>query len=71
MVDKVRDKGSKSPVITAVLLGGHNTHTGILPLANLEQVTDGHGSMGKAMNKECFQESLDIVQSPAGHGNAW
>jgi hypothetical protein len=53
VVDKVGDKGSKAPVIAAVL----------------EQVSERHCGMGETMDKEGLQQSLAIVQSPTDHSD--
>lgn len=39
-------------------------------LTNLEEVEERHGTLGEAVHKECFQVTLDVVESPAQGSNA-
>ena len=71
VVDKVGDEGSKAPVVAAVLHNRpHSCHHHTMHATDLEQVTKGHSSMRKAVQKKCLQNSLGIVHGPTRHGNA-
>lgn len=48
MVHKVANVECKTPVIGAVF----------------EQIHYGHGGVRKSMNKDCLEQSLDIMQCP-------
>ena len=42
----------------------------VVLMRDLEKVPDWHCVVRETMNKNCFQETLSIVQGPAGTCNA-
>ena len=54
VVNVVGDVGRESPVVGGVL----------------EEVGDGHGCVGEAMDEDRFKETLCVVESPATEGNS-
>ncbi len=54
MVDVVGDVGRESPVVGGVL----------------EEVGDGHGCVGEAVDEDRFQETLGVVESPTAESNS-
>ncbi len=54
VVNVVGDVGRESPVVGGVL----------------EEVGDGHGRVGEAVDEDRFQKTLGIVESPATEGNS-
>ena len=50
----VSDVGGKSPVVNAIF----------------EQISQGHSCVRKAMDENCFQESLCVVNRVTSGGNA-
>ncbi len=53
MVDVVSDVGGEPPVVGGVL----------------EEVEDGHGRVGEAVNEDGLQQPLGVVERPAGQSN--
>ena len=53
VVDVVGDVGGEAPVVDGVL----------------EEVEDGHGRVGEAVNEDRLQKPLRVVEGPAGQRN--